>query len=228
MSTDMTHKKTLLDYIFNVGTLSLLLIVIGGFIIFKNNPTLTDEQVQTIKAEESACVIKRLTILNRQLQKSDLETAKYNCESRVTAHMDILKGANPARGSAVELGHKAGEPQQRLPSKEEKTSKTEYYPLNKENHLNRSFECFKDAQSNQDTLLISYSYYDGIMMTAYSQTSSYKDANDISCDTEIYIDGKPMTQEQADEIYQKAQPEQAPASAPRGASIPTYDLSVAQ
>lgn len=117
------------------------------------------------------------------------------------------------------------EPLQRLTQKEMKTSKTEYYPLNQDNHINRSFECFKDAQSNQDTLLISYSYHDGIMMTAFSRRSAYKEPGDISCDTEIYIGGKLMTQQQAEEMYQDAMPKQAPAPASSGAGIPTYDLS---
>ncbi len=119
----------------------------------------------------------------------------------------------------------AEEPQQSLPQEAEKISQTEYYPLNRDSHVNRAFECFKDAQSNQDTLFISYSYHDGIMMTAFSQRSAYKEPNDISCDTEIYIGGKLMTEQQADEMYQDAMPKQAPAPASSGAGIPTYDLS---
>ena len=90
MTTD--HSKiTFLDYLTNGLILSVILIAVGSYLIFSSNPTLTDEEVTAIKKEESACVVERLTILNRQIDKYDLLRAKKHCDDIPSSHMRILK-----------------------------------------------------------------------------------------------------------------------------------------
>lgn len=90
MTTDHS-KNTFLDHLINGWMLAVILIAVGVYLIFLNNPTLTDEQVTAIKNEESACVVERLTILNRQIEKYDLVRAKNHCDHIPSSHMSILK-----------------------------------------------------------------------------------------------------------------------------------------